>query len=278
MRRILTTITLGAMLLVPSFAEAGKGATWASINNAIKSGNQSAIISEVERAEKLRCGSCIDLVLPLIDDERYAVRDVAAWWLSKRAVLVPVREDMHQRLIAGDSIKARNAAQVLGRFMHPGALSALEVAIHDDALSDEARVEAAKAIGMIGHIAGKDMLEAALTSESEQVRAAAANELRNIRGNVDGINVVPLLRDDAPEVISAAALTLGTIQESAAVGDLVDVVTDADLPDQVRNDAAWALGQIGDGSAADALKAVAEDADSSLVRSSARIAWHKLRS
>jgi HEAT repeat protein len=278
MRRILTTITLGAMLLVPSLAEAGKGATWASINNAIKSGNQSAIISEVERAEKLRCGSCIDLIRPLIDDERYAVRDVAAWWLSKRAVLVPVREEMHERLLSGDSVKARNAAQVLGRFMHPGALSALEIAIHDDALSDEARIEAAKAIGMIGHIAGKDILEGALTSESEGVRAAAADALRAIRGNVDGINVVPLLQDESPGVISAAALTLGTVEEPAAVGDLIDVLQDGDLPDQVRNDAAWALGQIGDGSAADALKAVADDADSSIVRSSARIAWHKLRS
>ncbi len=278
MRSILTTITLGAMLLVPSLAEAGKGATWASLNNAINSGNQSAIISEIERAEKLPCGSCVDLVMPLIDDDRREVRDVAAWWLSKRNVRVLVREQMLERLLSGDTIKARNAAQVLGRFMHPGALSALEVAIHDDGLGDEARVEAVLAVGMIGHIGGKGLLEAALTSESDDVRAAAAGGLREIRGNVEAINLVPLLDDESPEVISAAALSLGTIEEVAAVEDLIDVIEDGDLPDQVRNDAAWALGEIGEGSAKDALAAVASDDASPIVRASARIAWNKLRS
>jgi HEAT repeat protein len=278
MRRIITSITLGAMLLVPSIADAGRGATWASLNNAISSGNQSAILSEIERAEKLPCASCIDLITPLIDDERWAVRDVAAWWLSKRAVRVQVREDMHERLLSGDSVRARNAAQVLGRFMHPGALAALEVAVHDGQLDDDARVAAVDAIGMIGHIAGKDILEAALMSESEEVRAAAADTLRSIRGNVEGINIVPLLDDESPEVIRAAALSLGAIEETAAVADLIEVAQDGDLPDQVRKDATWALGQIGDGSAAGALKAISEDDSSMIVRGSARTAWHKLRS
>lgn len=277
MRRILTTITLGALLLAPAMAEAGKGATWASLNNSINSGNQSAIISEIERAEKLPCGSCIDLIMPLIDDDRYEVRDVAAWWLSKRAVRVQVHEDMLERLISGNDVEARNAAQVLGRFMHPAALSGLEVAIHDDSLSDEARVEAANALGMIGYIGGKEILEAALTSESADVRMAAAKNLRAIRGNVEGLALVQVLKDDSPDVISEAALSLGTMKEKAAVGDLIDIIHDTDLPDQVRNDAAWALGRIGDGSAAQDLKEASEDDPSSIVRSSARIAWNKLR-
>jgi HEAT repeat protein len=277
MRRILTTITLGALLLAPVAADAGTGATWASINNAINSGNQSAIISEIERAEKLPCTSCVDLVMPLIDDEREAVRDVAAWWLGKRAVRVQIHDQMVERLLSGDTVSARNAAQVLGRFAHPVALSGLEVAVHDGSLGDAARVEAVKAIGTIGHIAGKEILEAALTSESDAVRAAAANNLREIRGNVDAINLVPLLDDDSSDVVSAAALSLGVIEEQAAVDDLIEVAMDEDLPEQVRKNATWALGNIGDGSASESLKIILQEDSSMLVRSSARIAWHKLR-
>jgi HEAT repeat protein len=277
MRRILTGITLSALFLAPVLAQAGTGATWATLNNAIRSNNQSAIIAAIERAEKLPCGSCIDLVEPLIDDDRREVRDVAAWWLSKRAIRDQIKDEMHERLLSGGTIQARNAAQVLGRFMHPGALSALEVAIHDDQLGDEARVEAVLAVGMIGHIAGKEILEAALTSESPEVRAAAADNLRAIRGNVDGLALVAVLSDESPEVIEAAAASLGTIEEKAAVADLVDVLVDTDLPDSARDKAAWALGQIGDGSASPALESVMKGDESSLVRSAARVAWHKLR-
>ncbi len=263
-------------LAVPASAWATPGASYSSLKNAIASGNPSSIIGELEHAEKLPCGTCIDLVLPLIDSENARVRDAAAWWLSKRAIREQVRDDMFERLQAGDTIRARNAAEVLGRFMHPDALMALEIAVHDSSLGEEARVAAALAIGAIGHPAGKAMLEGAVTSESAAVRAAGARALRNIRGNVEGLALVPLLADPDDDVVREAALTLGTTREEAGVQGLLQVVTDLERPEFVRRDAAWALGKIQDGSARDTLRAVAKDDPSMLVRGAARAASYAL--
>jgi hypothetical protein len=265
-----------ALLFAPSNAEAGKGASFASIQNAINSNNPDTILAQLERAEKLPCAACIDLVMPLIDDDRREIRDVAAWWLSKRAVRVQVRDEMIGRLMTGDTIEARNAAEVLGRFMHPDALEALEIALHDEGLGAEARVAAADAVSSIGHYDGKGILEAALGSESGAVRAAAAENLRGIRGNVEGLALVDVLDDEDPEVIAAAALSLGTMQERAAVPELMDVADDDALPARSRMDACWALGQIGDGAAKQLLKDIAADDPNSLVRSAARTGYHKI--
>ncbi len=268
---------LAVSLTFGGAALAGKGASYASIQNAINSGNPASIVGEIERAEKLPCGSCIDLVRPLIDHENARVRDVAAWWLAKRAIRLQVRDEMFERLAGTDTIRARNAAEVLGRFAHPDALMPLEIAMHEDALGDEARAAAATAIGAIGHPAGKAMLEAALDSESAAVRAAAAAALRNIRGNTDGAALVDVLSDPDDRVVLEAARTLGAVRESLAVEALSAVVEDESRPVFVRRDAAWALGKIGDGAARDVLeRVVAEDPDM-LVRGAARSALSALR-
>ena len=265
-----------AALLVPSPAYAGTGATYSSIKNAINTGAADTIISEIERAEKLPCGSCVALIEPLIDSKDARIRDAAAWWLAKRAVRNRVKEDMFDRLQSGDSISARNAAEVLGRFAHPDALMALEIAMHDDTLDSEARAAAATAIGSIGDYRGKAILEAALTSGSADVRQASAKALRDIRGNIDAVALVPLLGDGNDLVVHQAALTIGKLKEAAGVGDLLTVVQDDTRPDIVRKHAAWALGMIGDGSAKDVLKLVAADDNSMLVRGAARSAYNAL--
>ncbi len=275
-KRWFAIVALAAVVAAPGTASAGKGATFASLSNAIASGNPDSIVAEVERAEKLPCGSCIDLVKPLIDADDARVRDVAAWWLAKRAIRDQVRDEMFARLQGGDTIAARNAAEVLGRFMHPDALMALEIAIHDGSLGDEARAAAATAVGTIGDYRGKAVLEGALTSESPAVRAAAARALREIRGNVDAVAVVDLLTDDDHEVVRQAVLTTGALRESAAVGPLLDVLRDTSRPEGVRKHAAWALGRIGDGSAREGLRASAENDPSMLVRGAARAASNAL--
>jgi len=279
LRSSLVATLLGAALLLPTTALAGKGATYTTLKRAIATGNRDSIVAEVERAEKLPCAPCIDLVTPLVDHDHPDVRDVAAWWLAKRAIRTKVRDDMFARLAAGDSTLARNAAELLGRFMHPDALMPLEIAIHDDALDDDARAAAAVAVGTIGDYRGKAILEAALGSESAAVRAAAAKGLRNIRGNVDGLALVEVLGDDDDAVIREAVLTIGAVREVGAVADLGDIVTDATLPVAVRKHAAWALGRIGAGNddARAVLTAVADEDESMLVRGAARAALQSLR-
>jgi HEAT repeat protein len=270
-------VTLCGALALPSTALAGKGASYQSISNAIATGSRDSIVAEIERAEKLPCEPCLDLVRPLIDHDDAAVRDVAAWWLSKRAIRDQVRDDMFGRLTAGNSIAARNAAEVLGRFKHPDALMPLELAIHDGVLSDDARVAATVAIGTIGDYRGKAVLEGAITSESAPVRAAAARALRGIRGNADALAVVELLGDDDEQVVREAAVTLGALREASGIAGLTEVVTDASWSVAVRKEAAWALGKIGDGSAREVLKQVIADDESMLVRGTARAALANLR-
>lgn len=279
LRSSLVATLLGAALLLPATAFAGKGASYRSLKNAINTGNRDSIVAEIERAEKLPCAPCFDLVMPLVDHSNADIRDVAAWWISKRAVRTQVRDDMFERLTGGDTELARNAAEVLGRFMHPDALMPLELAIHDDALGDDARAAAAVAVGSIGDYRGKAILEGALTSESAAVRAAAAKGLRNIRGNVDALAVVEVLGDDDESVISEAIITLGALQEVNAAADLGDIVTDVTLSVTVRKRAAWALGKVGAGNddARAVLKAVADDDESMLVRGAARAALQSLR-
>jgi HEAT repeat protein len=274
---LLCTAALTAALAAPSIAQAGKGASYLSIKSAIGSGSVDAMIGEIERAEKLPCSSCIDLVQPLIDHDSARVRDVAAWWLAKRAVRSRVRDEMFTRLTAGDTTSARNAAEVLGRFMHPDALLPLEAAIHDGSLGPDARVAAATAIGTIGAPDGKAILEGALTSEAAPVRAAAAAALRHIRGNVDAVALVPLLSDGDDAVVQQSALTSGAMREPAAVGALADVVSDVSHDVGTRKAAAWALGKIGDRSARDVLEAVADGDPDMLVRGAARVALRDLR-
>lgn len=268
-------LALGALL--PQVAEAGKGSSYQSIRNAIGSNNRDTILAEIERAEKLPCAPCFELVMPLVDHADPAVRDVAAWWISKRAIREQVRDDMFARLQGSDSVAARNAAEVLGRFMHPDALMPLELAIHDDALSEEARAAAATAVGTIGDFRGKDVLEGAVTSESAAVRAAAAKSLREIRGNVDAVAVVELLSDEEESVVREAVLTVGALREAAGLGALSDVVRDNTLSASVRRDAAWALGKLGDGAAREVLTTVSREDKSMLVRGAARAALQTLR-
>lgn len=275
--RFAITLALAGILAVPATALAGKGASYASIRNAIATNNRDSIVAEVERAEKLPCGPCFELIMPLVDHDDAAVRDVAAWWISKRAIRDKVRDDMFARLTSGNSIAARNAAEVLGRFKHPDAIMPLQLAIHDDALSDDARAAAATAVATIGDIRGKDVLEGATTSESAAVRAAAAKGLRGIRGNADAIAVVDLLADDDELVVREAAVTVGALRETGGIADLAKVVTDGAWSVAVRKDAAWALGKIGDGAARDVLKQVADDDPSMLVRGAARAALANLR-
>jgi HEAT repeat protein len=276
MQRTLLTLACALAMGIP-VAHAGKGASYASLTHAIRSGSVDAIVAEIERAEKLPCSACIDLVRPLIDSEQARVRDVAAWWLAKRAIRSQVRDAMFARLASADTVSARNAAEVLGRFAHPDALLALETATHDGGLGEEARAAAATAIGSIGVPDGKAILEGAVTSESPAVRAAAAKALRDIRGNTEGAALVSLLSDTHDEVVQQAALTLGAVREAVAVSDLVAVVSDpAASSVSTRKAAAWALGKIGDPSARDALEAVADDDPDMLVRGAARAALRDL--
>src|SRR5687768_13321294 len=84
--KILAAAIVG-VLAFGGTASAGRGGSASRIKDAMNSGSVDAIVAEVERAERLTCPACVDPLMEMLDDERYAVREVAAWWFAKRPVL-----------------------------------------------------------------------------------------------------------------------------------------------------------------------------------------------
>jgi HEAT repeat protein len=256
-------------------AEAGRGGSNSRIVNAINSGSTDAIIAELERAERLICGACIETVMPLLDDDRYAVREAAAWWFARRPAQ---KQELHDRAVAdlagNDSVKARNAADILGTFRHPAGIAALSAAAARTALSAEARAHAVQALGTIGHRSANAAIEAAMSDADAGVRLAAARAWIEIRGQAGAAPVVALVADADTQVRRKATAVLGQLRESAGRVALEAQLADADPV--VRRNAAWALGRIGDAASREALEAATTD-PSPLVRATAKAAIRQLR-
>jgi hypothetical protein len=156
MKHAALTILLGASLVAATAgtAQAGRGGSPFAIRNAIAANSVDAIQAEFERAEFLVCAACTPLVTPLVDHLDYRVRKVAAWWLVRRATARTVYVAMLNRLAQPDSVKARNAADVLGEFGYPSAIPALGAALSNPIFSGEARAAMARALGQIARPEG----------------------------------------------------------------------------------------------------------------------------
>src|SRR4249920_2527063 len=103
--KTITKLTAVALTLFASSAFAGKGGSNQLIQDAVRSGSVDAIIAEVERTEGLMCESCITTVTAMLEDSRYQVREVAAWWFGKRPDLArQMATVMTADLANGDSI------------------------------------------------------------------------------------------------------------------------------------------------------------------------------
>jgi HEAT repeat protein len=255
-------LTLAA-LAGPSLA--GKGGSNAKIVAAINSGSTDAIIAEVERAEGLICDDCIQTVTNLTEDNRYAVREVAAWWFAKRPGLAKVMGDQFkQDLVSADSTHVRNAADFLGATVDYTALPALRQAIARTGLTTEAKLAIVGAVGYLKHLDGNGILITAMSDTNASVRVAAIKAWRDVLGQVSVTPVEAKLADGDPTVRAAAATVIGAYGDRNALSTLEQlVVTDTDP--FVRRNAAWALGQLGSKDASGALITASND-KSGLVR------------
>jgi HEAT repeat protein len=245
-----TKIVTAVLMLSASPALAGRGSSPGAIHDAIASKSADAITSELERAESLVCPQCVPMVRPLLDSDDRRVRQVAAWWLARRGLVGDLTATMHTRLASGDSVQTRNAADVLARFRQAKSVAPLGAALANPALSVEARVAVARALGDIGDASATPHLTAAFGAPEAPVRAAAVDGLRALRGFDDPSAAVPLLGDPDESVRIAAIYTIGAARGMAmnhgddAARSLARLVTD-DPSSRVRKKAAWALGEIG---------------------------------
>lgn len=276
-KRLAVVTSFGLILAAGQGAYAGRGGSPQAIQQAISANSVDAIKAELERAEFLVCAACVDLVTPLVDHPDVRVRQVAAWWLARRAVSRQVQTAMITRLSQPDSTAALNAADVLGELHTVSSIAPLGAALSNPTFSGAARAEMAKALGTIGRPAGTPFLTAALSDGEPQVRSASLVALRTIRGNRDGSVAVALVGDGDAGVRAEAVTTLGMFKYSAAASALTSALV-SDPSADVRKKAAWALGEIGAPSsvAGATLQTAAASDPSPLVRSLSKAALTKL--
>jgi HEAT repeat protein len=274
MRKLNMTV-VALVALVSSTAFAGRGASFSSVQSAIRSGNADAIIAELERAERLPCAACVEPVMALLDSDDYRIREAAAWWFARRpANKAEIRDLSLARLYGTDATLARNAADVLGTFRHPNAVPALSFAAGRADLTAEARVAAVRALGTIHHSSGREAVVAALADTDATVRYAAVQAMWELKG--DAQPLVGLLGDADVRVRRHAAAVLGSLGHVPARIALEQAVA-GDSDSLVRRNAAFALGKIGDNASRPVLQAAADNDESSLVRSVAAAAIRNLR-
>lgn len=274
--KLAAVASLALSTLAAAPASAGTGGSSGLIRTAIQSGSVDAIVAEVERAESLTCEECVQLVTNLLEDNRYAVREVAAWWFAKRPALRDlVSATMVDDLSNGSTIKVRNAADFLGATITYTALPTFRAAIHRSDLGDEGKLAIVRAISFMGHRDGNPVLLTAMADSSAPVRAAAANAWRDILGQLDATPVISLLGDADASVRAEAAQVVGGMGAVAARTKLEALVT-TDTDPFVRRNAAWALGRFHDAGSREALAKASTD-KSGLVRMVARASLAQLK-
>jgi HEAT repeat protein len=264
-------------LLASTSANAGKGGSNAAIQDAVASGSRDAIIAEVERAEGLMCSECIQTVTNLTEDNRYEVREVAAWWFGKRPQLAHMMaEQMESDLTNNaDSIHVRNAADFLGTIKEYKALPVLRATMQRTNLSVEAKLALVRAAGVMAHKSANPILTTGMVDADASVRAASIVAYRDVLEQTDMTPIEARLGDTDANVRAQAATVVGAKRDAAARTTLETLVV-SDTDPFVRRNAAYALGKIGSASSHDALLTASTD-KSPIVKNVAKAALASLK-
>lgn len=264
------------ILLAAATANAGKGGSAAAITSAVASGSQDAIIAEVERAEGLLCDECIEVVTRLTEDNRYAVREVAAWWFAKRPGLARMLAEQMESDLAqhAGSVAVRNAADFLGGIREYSALPTLRSTMARADLTADAKLAVVRAAGVMAHTSGNPILSAGMADADPGVRLAAVAAWRDVLHQTGVGPVAARLADSDAKVRAEAATVVGAYRDGSARAALEAlVVSDSDA--RVRRNAAYALGKIGSASSREALTTASAD-KSPIVKNVAKAALASL--
>ena len=274
MKKSLSAVAFAVVAATSLVASAGRGGSAAKIDAAISSRSPDAIIAELERAEHLVCGACVDSVHALLDHDDYTVRQAAAWWFAKRpAVKEKLIDMMISDLQSGDARSVRNAADFVGTVKAHRSLAALTTA-YGRGLDVTARTQVARALGYLGRTANTALTQVLADSDAG-VRAEAVDAWYRVSYQRGAAPVVAVLTDSDAKVRAKAAAVVGGMHEATGRAALEQlVVSDADA--EVRRNAAWALGQLGDPASRTALQQASTDR-SGLVRRVASAALASLR-
>ena len=240
-----------------------------------------AIWTMLEHGERVECLNCIPYVSKMLYASSPKTREISAWWLRRRIFGVFGPGEIYEQTINAVSDPSKSeltrayAANALGEFLEGAGIAPVATALVKDS-SAMVRLAAANALIRLNNQGPNSELSSALTDQDEEVRLAALNGVThiNVFSNVD--QVVGLISDASPLVRRRAAQTLGTLKSADSVVGLIALTSTDNEPDAgVRAAAVWALGQIADSSARDAVLAAQNDQDSG-VRNAAAIALFRL--
>ncbi len=188
----------------------------------------------------------------------HALGDVTDATEKRRAV------DALMRAVEDDNAAVRmEACASLGALREPGTLPALIKRLDDG--EPGVRQNAAIALGTIGHADGFEPLAARLAKGPADLRFQAATSLAEIDSVRAFEPVLAALDDPDPQVIGAAALSLGAIAKSdptrkeRAIAALLTKTDHADA--SARFDIAYALAELGSDSGRATLEESCTDED-----------------
>jgi HEAT repeat protein len=236
----------------------------------------------LEHGEKLECLGCIPVISKLLYNSNAKTREISAWWLRRRIFGVFGPGQVYEQTLntLADPSQSEShriyAANALGEFLDGGGVPVLSKAVLGDT-SPAVRSAAVAGLERLNSSGSSGELAAAFGDGDADVRLAALHAATRINAFTDVVAVVPLISDSSALVRRRAAETLGVMKSADAVAGLMALASpdqESDAP--VRAAAVWALGQIGDPAAADAIVAAQTDTDAS-VRSAATIAGRMLR-
>src|SRR6478609_40853 len=236
----------------------------------------------LEYGERVECLDCVPFVSKLLYSSNAKSREISAWWLRRRIFGVFGKGEVYEQTIntatdqKASELSRAYAVNALGEFLEGAGIDPVSQALTGDD-SAKVRLAAVNALIRLNNQGTNSELSAALLDKDEEVRLAALNGAThiNVFSNLD--RVAMLISDPSPTVRRRAAQTLGTFKNRDAVVPLI-ALTGAQEPDAgVRAAAVWALGQIADVAALDAVLAAQNDSDSA-VRDSANIALRRLQS
>src|SRR6478735_1730579 len=251
-----------------------------SLIKAPDSAAPTAIWTMLEHGERVECLDCVPFVSKLLYSSNAKSREISAWWLRRRLFGVFGKGEVYEQTIntatdqKASELSRAYAVNALGEFLEGAGIEPVSQALASDA-SSKVRLAAVNALIRLNNQGTNSELSGALLDKDEEVRLAALNAAThiNVFSNLD--RVVSLISDPSPLVRRRAAQTLGTFKNRDAVVPLI-ALTGAQEPDAgVRAAAVWALGQIADVAALDAVLAAQNDSDSG-VRDAARIAARRL--
>ena len=230
----------------------------------------------LEHGEKLECLACVPIVSKLLYNSNAKTREISAWWLRRRifGVFGPgqVYEQTLNTLANASETESHRvyAANALGEFLSGGGVPALSKAVLGDS-SAAVRRAAVAGLERLNSSGSNGELSSAFADADVGVRLAGLHAATHINSFTDVEAVVALISDSSALVRRRAAETLGVMKAADAVAGLIALASaDQESDAAVRAAAIWALGQIGDPEARDAIIAGQSDTDAS-VRSAANV-------